>query len=76
MQKTLEKITYLVNDSLILKRGDFGGEDVFSPAGSNILAGENIMLNTHCFVGYFTNFMTVPYNVTISHPETLWEVHQ
>jgi hypothetical protein len=25
-------------------------------AGSNILAGENIMLNTHCFVGYFTKF--------------------
>jgi acetyltransferase-like isoleucine patch superfamily enzyme len=40
---------------LTLKRRDFGGEDVFSPAGSNILAGENIMLNTHCFVGYFTN---------------------
>jgi acetyltransferase-like isoleucine patch superfamily enzyme len=52
----LEKIT-LVNDSLILKRGDFGGEDVFSPAGSNILAGENIMLNTHCFVGYFTTIL-------------------
>jgi acetyltransferase-like isoleucine patch superfamily enzyme len=75
MQKTLEKITYLVNDSLILKGGDCG-EDVFSPAGSNILAGENIMLNTHCFVGYFTNFMTVPYNVIISHPETLWVAHQ
>jgi acetyltransferase-like isoleucine patch superfamily enzyme len=29
-----------------------GGNDVFSPAGSNILAGENIMFNTHCFVGY------------------------
>ena len=71
--KTLEKITYLVNDSFDTEKGgDFGGEDVFSPAGSNILAGENIMLNTHCFVGYFTNFMTIPYNVTISHPETLW----
>jgi hypothetical protein len=20
------------------------------------------MLNTHCFVGYFTNFMSIPYN--------------
>jgi predicted metalloprotease with PDZ domain len=71
--KTLQKITYLVNDSFDTEKGgDFGGEDVFSPAGSNILAGENILLNTHCFVGYFTNFMTIPYNVTISHPETLW----
>jgi predicted metalloprotease with PDZ domain len=71
--KSLDKITYFVNDSFDTEKGgDFGGEDVFSPAGSNILAGENIMLNTHCFVGYFTNFMTVPYNVNISHPETLW----
>jgi hypothetical protein len=30
------------------------------------------MLNTHCFVGYFTNFMSIPYNVTITHPATLW----
>jgi hypothetical protein len=49
---------------------------MYFQAGSNILAGENIMLNTHCFVGYFTNFMTVPYNVNISHPETLWGAHQ
>ncbi|MBX9887368.1 MAG: peptidase M61 [Flavobacteriaceae bacterium] len=71
--KTLERITYLVNDSFDTEKGgNFGGDDVFSPAGSNILVGENIMLNTHCFVGYFTNFMTTPYNVTISHPETLW----
>tara|TARA_R110000868_G_scaffold23657_4_gene94862 strand:+ start:680 stop:2539 length:1860 start_codon:yes stop_codon:yes gene_type:complete len=71
--KTLDKITYLVNDSFDTEKGGkFGGDDVFSPAGSNILVGENIMLNTHCFVGYFTNFMTIPYNVTISHPEALW----
>jgi predicted metalloprotease with PDZ domain len=71
--KTLEKITYLVNDSFDTEKGgDFGGDDVFSPAGSNIIAGENFVLNTHCFVGYFTNFMTTPYNVTISHPEALW----
>jgi hypothetical protein len=49
---------------------------IFSPAGSNIDAGKNIMLNTHCFVGYFTNFMSIPYNVTITHPATLWEALQ
>jgi predicted metalloprotease with PDZ domain len=71
--KTLDKITYLVNDSFDTEKGtQFGSEDVFSPAGSNIDAGNNIMLNTHCFVGYFTNFMTVQYKVTISHPATLW----
>jgi predicted metalloprotease with PDZ domain len=71
--KTLEKITYLVNDSFDTEKGTkFGDEDIFSPAGSNIDAGKNIMLNTHCFVGYFTNFMSIPYNVTITHPATLW----
>jgi hypothetical protein len=27
------------------------------------------MLNTHCFVGYFTNFMSIPYNTlhTLQH---------
>jgi hypothetical protein len=29
------------------------------------------MLNTHCFVGYFTNFMSIPYNVTITPCNTL-----
>lgn len=71
--KTLDKITYLVNDSFDTEKGTkFGAEDVFSPAGSNIDAGKNIMLNTHCFVGYFTNFMSIPYKVTIAHPATLW----
>jgi predicted metalloprotease with PDZ domain len=71
--KTLDKITYLVNDSFDTEKGTkFGDEDIFSPAGSNIEAGKNIMLNTHCFVGYFTNFMSTPYKVTITHPETLW----
>ena len=65
--KTLDKITYLVNDTYDTEKGTgFGSEDIFSPSGSNIDAGKNIMLNTHCFVGYFSNYMTVPYKVTIS----------
>jgi predicted metalloprotease with PDZ domain len=71
--KKLDKITYLVNDSYDTEKGQgFGGGDIFSPAGSNIDAGKNIMLNTHCFVGYFTNYMTIPYKVTVSHPAELW----
>ena len=71
--KTLDKITYLVNDSFDTEEGKgFGGGEIFSPAGSNIEAGKNIMLNTHCFVGYFSNYMTVPYKVSISHPAELW----
>jgi len=71
--KKLDKITYLVNDTYDLETGKgFGSDEIFSPAGSNIDAGKNIMLNTHCFVGYFTNYMAVPYKVTVSHPAELW----
>jgi hypothetical protein len=45
-KKLWKKSHYLVNDSLILKRGDFGGEDVFSPAGSNILQQEKTLCST------------------------------
>ncbi|NRT15176.1 putative metalloprotease with PDZ domain [Flavobacterium sp. 28A] len=70
---TLSKITYLVNDTFDTEKGtQFGQDDIFSPAGSNIDAGKNILLNTHCFVGYFTNFMTIPYQVTVSHPADMW----
>jgi hypothetical protein len=42
--KTLEKITYLVNDSFDTERYKIWRR-IFSPAGSNIDAGKNIMLN-------------------------------
>ncbi|MGL2994139.1 peptidase M61 [Flavobacterium sp. TSSA_36] len=71
--KKLSKITYLVNDSFDTEKGsDFGQGDVFSPAGTNIEAGTNFMVNMHGFVGYFQDKKEVPYRVTITHPETLW----
>lgn len=71
--KHLSKITYLVNDTYDTEKvGGHGGGDVFSPAGSNIDAGKNFMLNTHCFVGYFQDKKDLPYQLTIKHPETLW----
>ncbi len=71
--KNLKKVTYLVNDTFDTENGKgFGKGDIFSPAGSNINIDKNIVLNTHCFVGYFDNFMAIPYNVSISHPASLW----
>ena len=71
--KTLDKITYLVNDTFdIEKSGGIGSDDIFSPCGSNIDAGKNIMLNTHCFVGYSRDFLSIPYKLTVSHPAELW----
>ena len=71
--KKLDKITYWVNDTFDTETGrGFGNDDIFSPSGSNIDANKNVMLNTHCFVGYFTNFMSIPYRLTVSHPAELW----
>ena len=71
--KSLAKITYLVNDTFDTEKGSgFGNTDIFSPAGTNIDAGKNFMLNMHGFVGYFQDKKDLPYTVSISHPETLW----
>lgn len=71
--KKIRKITYLVNDSFDVEvSGGIGGKDVFSPAGTNIAAGENFMINTHGFVGYFEGKSELPYKVTITHPDNLW----
>ncbi|WDO14573.1 peptidase M61 [Flavobacterium sp. WW92] len=66
--KKLAKLTYWVNDTYDIE----GTHDIFSPAGTNIEAGKNIMLNTHGFVGYFKEFVETPYQVSIAHPATLW----
>ena len=67
--KSLDKITYWVNDTY-----DSEGEQeeaVFSPSGTNILAGENFVLNLHGFVGYFNGLKEVPYTIKIDKPESL-----
>ena len=71
--KALKKITYLVADTFDTEKGTgFGNDDIFSPAGTNINAGVNFMINTHGFVGYFQDKLNIPYKVTITHPDTLW----
>jgi len=66
--KKLAKLTYWVNDTYDNEET----HDIFSPAGTNINAGKNFMVNTHGFVGYFTEFGEVPYQVNITHPAALW----
>lgn len=61
-------ITYKVNDTYDIE----DTHKIFSPAGSNIDAGKNFMINTHAFVGYFEGFANIPYELTILHPEKLW----
>lgn len=72
--KKLAKVTYLVNDTYDTEGGAGFGEsdDIFSPAGTNIKAGENFVLNTHGFVGYFEGKSEIPYTVEIKHPANMW----
>ncbi|MCW5516286.1 peptidase M61 [Muriicola sp. Z0-33] len=67
--RKLDKISYYVNDTYDTEREQ--EEAVFSPAGTNIMAGENFMLNLHGFVGYFTGLKEVPYALNIKAPEGL-----
>ncbi|MFT5943223.1 MAG: putative metalloprotease with PDZ domain, partial [Sediminicola sp.] len=62
--KNLDRVTYEVNDTYDTE-GEVA-EAVFSPAGTNILKGENFMLNLHGFIGYFDGLKEVPYQITIS----------
>lgn len=70
--KQLAKVSYWVNDTYDTETGaGFGNKDVFSPAGTNI-SPENFMVNTHGFVGYFSDKLAAPYTTTITHPATLF----
>ena len=73
--KSLSKVTYKVNDTYDSESGKgFGKEDIFSPAGTNILEGKNFMVNNHGFVGYFEDkkqLTEIPYKLTILHPADL-----
>lgn len=66
--KEVTKITYQVNDTFDIETT----HEIFSPAGTNIDAGKNILLNTHGFIGYFSNTNDINYKVIVAHPESLW----
>jgi len=70
----LDKVTYLVNDTYDSETGmafTEGSTTIFSPAGTNILEGQQFMLNMAGFVGYFENQKNIPYEVKINHPAGL-----
>lgn len=70
--KKLSKVTYWVNDTYDTEKGaGFGNEEVFSPAGTNI-DPNCFMVNTHGFVGYFSDKLAAPYTTTILHNANLY----
>lgn len=68
--KELDYITYYVNDSFDQETvGGIGGEDPFSPAGTNI-EPDNYVLNLHGFIGYFDNLKNAQYTLDVTAPAT------
>lgn len=67
--KSLDKISYWVNDTYDTEK-DLENP-VFSPAGTNILQGENFMLNLHGFIGYFDGYKEIPYTILVRKPADL-----
>ncbi len=67
---SLDRVGYAVNDSYDTEGS--GDDAPFSPAGTNILAGKNFVLNLHGFVGYFQGLKERPYEITISAPGNLY----
>lgn len=63
--KSLDKITYWVNDTFDIEGGD--QPTPFSPSGTNI-ESDNYVLNLHGFVGYFDTLKTNSYVINITAP--------
>ncbi|MES2653252.1 MAG: peptidase M61 [Bacteroidota bacterium] len=74
--KKIARLSYWVNDTFDVETGEdvFGSKEmvIFSPAGTNILAGEQFWLNLCGFVGYFTGQEELPYQLSIKHPSDLF----
>jgi predicted metalloprotease with PDZ domain len=68
--KELDKIEYYVNDTFDIETmGGIGGEQPFSPAGTNI-DDHNYVLNLHGFIGYFDTLKSNQYSLTVTSPSS------
>ncbi len=66
--KKLDQITYYVNDTYDIETsGGIGGEQPFSPAGTNI-EEDNYVLNLHGFIGYFDELKSNQYTLDVTAP--------
>jgi predicted metalloprotease with PDZ domain len=66
----LDKLQYYVNDTFDIEvNGGIGGEQPFSPAGTNI-EEDNYVLNLHGFIGYFDSLKNNQYALDVTAPAT------
>ncbi len=64
--KDLRKISYWVDDTFDTPKS---GPEIFWPAGTNIEANTNIILNTSGFFGYFEGVKEVPFQFNVIRPK-------
>ncbi|MGZ3865638.1 MAG: M61 family metallopeptidase [Bacteroidia bacterium] len=69
--KQIDFITYTVNDTwnTDLKKGEIKDDIVFEPAGTDIEAGKNIVINTHGFFGYFKGQIDNNFTIEVKKPK-------
>jgi len=68
--QNIDYITYKVEDSWDYqqKKGEVKDDVVFEPAGTNIEANKNFVINTHGFFGYFKNMTERNFSVEVKKP--------
>ena len=68
--KQLDQLQYYVNDTYDIETtGGIGGEQPFSPGGTNI-EEDNFVLNLHGFIGYFDALKNNQYTLDVKAPAT------
>ncbi len=65
----IHKVTYWVDDTF---DADMGDNQIYPMSGTNIEDKKNIVINTHGFFGYFGGMKSLPYEVSITHPENFY----
>ena len=65
----LRKITYMVDDSY---DADMGDTPIYPMAGTNIEDGQNFVINTSGFFGYFKDQKQKPYEINIVRPKSFY----
>jgi len=69
--QNIDYITYTVNDTWHSeqKKGEVKDDIVFEPAGTNIEAGKDFVLNTHGFFGYFKDKLDRNFIIDVKKPK-------
>ncbi len=73
----ITKIEYYISDSWDMEKPNSSMSDeefnyVFQPGGTNITAGQNIVINHYGYFGYIDGYMDVPYELIIQKPASMY----